>query len=193
MLSRPRRTLDLLSISALDLFASALGVFVLMAVLLFPFYLKQPSIEADLAGATAQMTAAGMALTEETSPPPSDVAAGVGAGSALLVGFTGAHLVNDFNALMLPAFLPAMTDEFDLSYLQLGILSLSFTIMSGLLQVSFGHYADRYGRRRRALVRLGLQEAEGDRGGPPDVLVEPSVHGDALSRPEGRRDRGPLV
>ena len=54
MLSRPRRTLDLLSISALDLFASALGVFVLMAVLLFPFYLKQPSIEAELQGAQAQ-------------------------------------------------------------------------------------------------------------------------------------------
>ena len=64
MLSRPRRTLDLLSISALDLFASALGVFVLMAVLLFPFYLKQPSIEAELQGAQAQMSAAGMALTE---------------------------------------------------------------------------------------------------------------------------------
>ena len=64
MLSRPRRTLDLLSISALDLFASALGVFVLMAVLLFPFYLKQPSIEAELQGAQAQMSAAGLALTE---------------------------------------------------------------------------------------------------------------------------------
>lgn len=93
-----------------------------------------------------------MALTERTPSSASEAAVGAGAGSALLVGFTGAHLVNDFNALMLPAFLPAMTDEFDLSYLQLGILSLSFTIMSGLLQVSFGHYADRYGRRRRALV-----------------------------------------
>ena len=64
MLVRRSRTLDLLSISALDLFASALGVFVLMAVLLFPFYLKQPSIEAELQGAQAQMSAAGMALTE---------------------------------------------------------------------------------------------------------------------------------
>lgn len=79
-------------------------------------------------------------------------AAAVGGGAALLAWFTGAHLVNDFNALMLPAFLPAMTDEFRLSYLQLGILSLSFTILSGLLQVSAGQYADRYGRRRRALV-----------------------------------------
>ncbi|NNG02864.1 MAG: VWA domain-containing protein [Inquilinus sp.] len=64
MLARRQRTLDLLSISALDLFASALGVFVLMAVLLFPFYLKAPSIEADLAGAEAEQQAAGLALSE---------------------------------------------------------------------------------------------------------------------------------
>jgi FSR family fosmidomycin resistance protein-like MFS transporter len=78
--------------------------------------------------------------------------AGIAAGSALLFWFTGAHLVNDFNALMLPAFLPAMTDEFGLNYLQLGLLSLSFTILSGVLQVFAGHYADRYGRRRQTLV-----------------------------------------
>lgn len=89
----------------------------------------------------------------DTSPDTSPSTRGaVAGGTALLAWFTGAHLVNDFNALMLPAFLPAMTDEFGLSYLQLGILSLSFTILSGLLQVFAGHHADRYGRRRRALV-----------------------------------------
>ena len=87
----------------------------------------------------------------EVASVPTRRAAG-GAGAALLAWFTGAHLVNDFNALMLPAFLPAMTDEFGLNYLQLGVLSLSFTILSGLLQVSAGHYADRHGRRRRTLV-----------------------------------------
>jgi len=94
-----------------------------------------------------------MALTDR--PPVDTVAGGATAaagGTALLAWFTGAHLVNDFNALMLPAFLPAMTEEFNLSYLQLGILSLSFTILSGILQVFAGHHADRYGRRRRALV-----------------------------------------
>lgn len=98
-----------------------------------------------------------MALSETSIPTgaeeaANEVATKVGAGSVLLVGFTGAHLVNDFNALMLPAFLPAMTDEFSLSYLQLGILSLSFTVLSGLLQVFFGYYGDRYGRRRRVLA-----------------------------------------
>jgi len=55
MLVRRRTAAQALSISALDLFASALGVFVLMFVLLLPFYLKQPSIEAAQAGAEAQL------------------------------------------------------------------------------------------------------------------------------------------
>lgn len=66
MLVRRRQALEVLSISALDIFASALGVFVLMAILLFPYYLKQPSIEAAQAGAEAELSAAGDALTEAT-------------------------------------------------------------------------------------------------------------------------------
>lgn len=83
---------------------------------------------------------------------PITTAAAVGGGSTLLAWFTGAHLINDFNALMLPAFLPSMTDEFGLNYLQLGILSLAFTVLSGVLQVFAGHHADRHGRRRLTLV-----------------------------------------
>ena len=82
MLARRSRTLDLLSISALDLFASALGVFVLMAVLLFPFYLKQPALEEELAGATARMSAAGLALTEARLAA-SEAAEALGATDAL--------------------------------------------------------------------------------------------------------------
>ena len=64
MLVRPRRSLDVLSISALDLFASALGVFVLLAVFLFPYYLRQPSLEQDLKAARNEMSAAGAALSD---------------------------------------------------------------------------------------------------------------------------------
>jgi hypothetical protein len=55
---RVRRTFGELSVSALDLFASALGVFILIAILMFPYYLRQPSIEAGLAGAQAELSAA---------------------------------------------------------------------------------------------------------------------------------------
>jgi hypothetical protein len=53
--NRGVRALEVLSISALDLFASALGVFILMAVVLFPFYLKAPSVEAALDGARQEL------------------------------------------------------------------------------------------------------------------------------------------
>ncbi len=58
MLVPPRRNLDALSISALDLFASALGVFILMAILLFPYYLKQPSQQLEIEGAQADLSSA---------------------------------------------------------------------------------------------------------------------------------------
>jgi hypothetical protein len=55
--SRVRNQFDFLSVSALDLFASALGVFVLMAFVMLPFYLNQPSVEAEIAGAKAEIAA----------------------------------------------------------------------------------------------------------------------------------------
>ena len=58
MLVQRRRVFDTLSVSALDLFATALGVFVLMAVILFPYYLKEPSVMAALEGAAARLAAA---------------------------------------------------------------------------------------------------------------------------------------
>lgn len=53
-----RQPMEMLTISALDIFASALGVFMLVSILLFPYYLKQPSIEAQQAGARAELAAA---------------------------------------------------------------------------------------------------------------------------------------
>ena len=52
---RRRSAAQSLSISALDLFASALGVFVLIFIILLPFYLKRPSVEAALLGAKAEL------------------------------------------------------------------------------------------------------------------------------------------
>jgi hypothetical protein len=64
MLIPKRRTMEFLSISALDLFASALGIFVLMAILLFPYYLRQPSLEIELGGARDELAAAGESLLD---------------------------------------------------------------------------------------------------------------------------------
>jgi hypothetical protein len=59
-----RGVADPLSVSALDLFASALGVFVVMFIILMPFYLKRPSVEAGLEGAEARLSDATDAAAE---------------------------------------------------------------------------------------------------------------------------------
>ena len=64
MLIPRRRTMEMFSISALDLFASALGTFILLAILLFPFYLRQPSLDTELAGARAELAASGESLQD---------------------------------------------------------------------------------------------------------------------------------
>jgi FSR family fosmidomycin resistance protein-like MFS transporter len=70
----------------------------------------------------------------------------------VLLLFVGAHVINDFTATSLPVFLPAIEEEFGLTYLQLGLLSLTFTILSGAVQPLAGNFADRNGKRRATLV-----------------------------------------
>jgi hypothetical protein len=56
MRSRVRNPFDVLSMSALDLFASALGVFILAVFVMLPFYLRQPALDAEIAGAKAEIS-----------------------------------------------------------------------------------------------------------------------------------------
>jgi FSR family fosmidomycin resistance protein-like MFS transporter len=70
----------------------------------------------------------------------------------VLVAFVGAHVVNDFYATVLPAFLPAVAEEFDLDYAELGVLAFAFTMLTGVLQPLLGNIADRAGRRRWMVV-----------------------------------------
>ena len=53
---------------------------------------------------------------------------------AILGTFVAAHVINDFYATVLPAFLPALATEWDLDYTELGLLSFSFTLFTGVLQ-----------------------------------------------------------
>ena len=72
--------------------------------------------------------------------------------NTILYALVGAHLVNDFYSTVLPAFLPAVADEFDLDYTELGILAFAFTLLTGVLQPVLGNFADRTGNRRSVLV-----------------------------------------
>lgn len=54
-MKRPDRTLNIFSLSALDLFASAMGTFVLIAIILFPYYQKNSKILAQINQTSEQL------------------------------------------------------------------------------------------------------------------------------------------
>ena len=57
-MKRPSRELNIFSLSALDLFASAMGAFILITVILFPYYQQNSKIVQELQEAKAQAEAA---------------------------------------------------------------------------------------------------------------------------------------
>jgi len=70
---------------------------------------------------------------------------------AILGTFVALHVINDFYATVLPAFLPALAREWDLDYAELGLLSFAFSLFTGVLQPLIGHIADKQGKRKLVL------------------------------------------
>lgn len=83
MRPRRRQTFDALSVSALDLFASSLGVFMLLSLMLFPFFLKQPAVQARLQAARAEHGAAAAGLAAAVAAERQAAAAQQRAAAAL--------------------------------------------------------------------------------------------------------------
>ena len=92
----------------------------------------------------AEDDAATAAMMTDVTPMPQP--------RTILIVFVIAHVVNDFYSTVLPAFLPAVANEFDLDYTELGILSFAFTALTGVLPPILSNVADRSGRRRWMLV-----------------------------------------
>src|SRR5690349_18307243 len=62
-----------------------------------------------------------------------------------MVTLSGGHLSVDFASGAVPALLPFLTDEFDLSYTAAAALMLAVLVSSSLLQPLFGLWSDRRG------------------------------------------------
>jgi MFS transporter, FSR family, fosmidomycin resistance protein len=72
---------------------------------------------------------------------------------ALLVFAMGHFTVDMFGGLM-PVLYALLSDEFDLSNADIGLIALSYTAASSLSQPLFGYLADRFGSRYFAVARM---------------------------------------
>jgi FSR family fosmidomycin resistance protein-like MFS transporter len=61
----------------------------------------------------------------------------------LLLALSGAHLLNDLIASMIPAMYPLLKEAYRLDFTQIGLITLAFYLTSSLLQPVVGYVTDR--------------------------------------------------
>lgn len=61
----------------------------------------------------------------------------------VLLALSGAHLLNDLIASMIPAMYPLLKEAYLLDFTQIGLITLAFHVTSSLLQPVIGHVTDR--------------------------------------------------
>ncbi|HBR1311123.1 TPA: MFS transporter [Klebsiella quasipneumoniae subsp. quasipneumoniae] len=74
----------------------------------------------------------------------------------ILGAISAAHLLNDMIQSLLLALYPLLQPEFSLSFVQIGLITLTFQVTSSLLQPLIGIYTDKYPQPRSLPVGMGF-------------------------------------
>src|ERR1700726_412268 len=96
-------------------------------------------------------TGTGRNLNESTAAP-------TGSETVLLILVTASfsHLLNDTIQSLLPAIYPILKDSFQLSFAQIGLITLTFQVTASLLQPVVGFYTDRYPKPFSLAIGMGF-------------------------------------
>jgi FSR family fosmidomycin resistance protein-like MFS transporter len=74
----------------------------------------------------------------------------------VLVALSFSHLLNDLIQSLIPAIYPLLKASFDLSFTQVGIITLAFQLTASLLQPLVGTYTDRHPKPFSLAVGMGF-------------------------------------
>lgn len=83
-----------------------------------------------------------MAISEQTLAPTEPTKARTAFG--ILGAISLSHLLNDMIQSLILALYPLLQSEFSLSFVQIGMITLTFQVTSSLLQPVVGYYTDKY-------------------------------------------------
>ncbi|WP_413498064.1 MFS transporter [Buttiauxella gaviniae] len=83
-----------------------------------------------------------MAISEQTLAPTEPKKARTAFG--ILGAISLSHLLNDMIQSLILALYPLLQSEFSLSFVQIGMITLTFQVTSSLLQPVVGYYTDKY-------------------------------------------------
>lgn len=74
----------------------------------------------------------------------------------VLAAISFCHLLNDMLQSLLPAIYPILKSQFALSFVQIGLITLTYQIVASLLQPLIGHYTDRRPQPFSLAVGMGF-------------------------------------
>jgi MFS transporter, FSR family, fosmidomycin resistance protein len=94
----------------------------------------------------------------ETAPEPTAILRRPAESTALaiLLALSFSHLLNDLIQSLIPAIYPLLKESFDLSFTQVGLITLTFQLTASLLQPLVGIYTDRYPKPFSLAVGMGF-------------------------------------
>ena len=97
-------------------------------------------------------------METETAPQPVGSARRVGEATTftVLVALSVSHLLNDLIQSLIPAIYPLLKASFDLTFTQVGLITLTFQLTASLLQPLVGIYTDRHPRPFSLAAGMGF-------------------------------------
>lgn len=75
---------------------------------------------------------------------------------SILFTISFAHLINDMLQAVIPAVYPVMKDKFNLSFTQIGLITLTYQLTASILQPFIGFYTDRKPRPYSLAIAMGF-------------------------------------
>jgi len=75
---------------------------------------------------------------------------------AILLALSFAHLLNDLIQSLIPAIYPILKESYDLTFTQVGLITLAFQVTASLLQPLVGLYTDRHPKPFSLAVGMGF-------------------------------------
>jgi FSR family fosmidomycin resistance protein-like MFS transporter len=76
--------------------------------------------------------------------------------TAVLIALSFCHLLNDTIQALIPAIYPLLKDSFHLNFTQIGLITLTFQLVSSVLQPVVGLYTDRHPQPYSLAVGMGV-------------------------------------
>jgi FSR family fosmidomycin resistance protein-like MFS transporter len=84
-----------------------------------------------------------VAASTQASLPVSNTVSPQAATMPILLSLSFCHLLNDLIQSLIPALYPLLKAEFDLDFVQIGLITLAFQLTASLLQPTVGFYTDK--------------------------------------------------